>query len=284
MKPRQILCRINAIQRIVKITRAMEIVASTQLRKLELKFTPVKEYFNILEDIVRQIYISYHNLPNIWLRPRSDDNILIVVIGSDRGLCGSFNFELLAKVKELIQQLEADNKKVIDIIPVGKKCTSYCRRIYEKEGLVNYSGREQEVVKILKDKIITSYREEKVDNVVGISTLYKKSGKEKIKVEKLLPIEFEDSHQKVRNIDWILEPYWESLLDLVIPAFLEFRLLSILMESRLAEELSRMLAMKYSKENGEDMIDNLTLKYHRARQAQITTEILEITQGVEAAI
>ncbi len=284
MKPRQLLRRINAIQRIVKITRAMEIVASTQLRKLELKFIPVKEYCNILEDIVRQIYISYHNLPNFWFRPRSDGNILIVVIGSDRGLCGAFNFELLAKVKELIQQLEAENKKVIDIIPVGKKCTSYCRRIYEKEGLVNYAGKEKETAKILKEKIITSYREEKVDNIVVISTQYKKSGREKIKVDRVLPVEFEDSHQIVRNIDWILEPDWESLLDLIVPVFLEYRLLYTLMESRLAEELYRMLAMKYAKENGEEMISNLTLKYHRARQAQITTEILEITQGVEVAL
>jgi len=262
----------------------MEVVASTRLRKLELKFIPVKEYCNILEDIVRQIYISYHNLPNFWFRPRSDGNILIVVIGSDRGLCGAFNFELLAKVKELIQQLEAGNKKVIDIIPVGKKCTSYCRRIYEKEGLINYSGKEKEIAKILKDKITTSYREEKVDNVVIISTQYKKSGREKIKVERVLPIKFEDLQQKERNVDWILEPDWESLLDLIVPVFLEYRLLYTLMESRLAEELSRMLAMKYAKENGEEMINNLTLKYHRARQAQITTEILEITQGVEAVL
>jgi F-type H+-transporting ATPase subunit gamma len=259
----------------------MEVVASTQLRKLELKFSPLVEYIGDIEQVVRDIYVGYHNFPNPWFRTRSDSNILIVVIGSDRGLCGAFNVELLARVKEMIAEYEREGKKIADIIPVGKKCTSYCRRIYEKEGLVSYSGREDEFARILSEKIISSFQEEKVDNVFIVSSLYKKTGRERILVEKVLPLEFEISKQEDKKVDWIIEPGWESFLSKIIPEYLKYKLLYKLMESRLAEELSRMLAMKYARENGEKMVSDLTIKYHRARQAQITTEILEIIQGVE---
>lgn len=281
MKPRQLLHRIEAIQRIVKITKAMEIVASTQLRKLELKFPPLVEYIGDIEQIIRDIYLGYHNFPNPWFRARSDSNILIVVIGSDRGLCGAFNVELLTRVKEMIAECEREGKKIVDIIPVGKKCTSYCRRIYEKEGLVSYSGREGEFANIISEKIISGYQEEKVDNVFIVSSRYKKAGRERILVEKVLPLEFEISKQEGKKRDWIIEPEWESFLNQIIPEYLKYKLLYKLMESRLAEELSRMLTMKYARENGEKMVSGLTIKYHRARQAQITTEILEIIQGVE---
>jgi len=281
MKPRQLLHRIETIQRIVKITRAMEVVASTQLRKLELRFTSIEEYAENIEKIIEDIYLLYRSFPNPWFRARSDGNILIVVIGSDRGLCGAFNVELLTRVKEMMKEYEQEGKRIVDIIPVGKKCTSYCRRIYEREGLVNYSGREKEFAEILSEKIISSYQEEKVDNVFVVSSLYKKTGREKIRVEKILPLEFEIPEKKGLNIDWLTEPEWESFLTQIVPYYIKYKLLYKLMESRLSEELSRMLAMKYATENGEEMVSNLTLKYHRARQAQITTEILEIIQGVE---
>ena len=279
MKPREFLRRINAIKRTQKITKAMEIVSSTQLRNIESRLHNIQVYFEEFDNIVKDIYLSYSSQPNPWFRSNFSGKVLIVVIGSDKGLCGAFNINLLNVLKKTLADFQREGKTELVIIPFGKKYSAYCRRYFGEEGLINYAGREMEISKIAVQKLISSYREEKVEKVILISTRYRKAGEDKFNKEVILPLSFEK--EKFRPPDYILEPEFSSLLNKIVPRYLEAKIYQRLMESRAAEELSRMLAMKYASDNAEDMIKDFTLKYNRARQAQITRELLEITQARE---
>ena len=279
MKPRQLLRRIKAIERIKKITKAMEVVASTQLRKVESRLNQLTPYMQEFTQLVKELYFNSPPDAKMWFFPRSDDNYLIIVIGSDRGLCGAFNVNILNEVKRMIQKLELAGKKIVDIIPIGKKCSFYFRKHYEKEGLINYSGKEFEFARIVTGKVISSFKEKKVDNVILISTAYRGGAYGKFNKESIIPLKFEG---EPKRRDYIIEPEWNELLEEVLPEYINARIYYRLIESRVAEELSRMLSMKYATDNAEEMIGELTLKFHRARQSQITREILEITQAGEA--
>lgn len=265
------------MERTRKITRAMEAVASTQLKKIEKILTPAQNYLDNFTEILREIYLNFSSQPNIWFEKKSEDKFLFLIIGSERGLCGAFNVNLINLLQKTISEIERDGRKVIEIIPLGKKLSSYCKKHFGKEGISHYIGREEEVAQELTEKLIPLYLKGEVENVFLLSTLYRKAGGQKFNQEKLLPLEFESTELKVR--DYILEPDWETLLAELVPQYLKAKIYSRLVESRASEELSRMLAMKYATDNADEIIEELTLKYHRARQAQITRELLEITQS-----
>jgi F-type H+-transporting ATPase subunit gamma len=275
MKPRKILKRIKSIERTQKITHAMEIVASIQLKKLEEVFLKFKSFHETFNDIMREFYFYLPKNFSDWFNERQDNNYFIVIIGSDRGLCGAFNANLLQELSEKLKEWQ--NKKIIDIMPVGRKCSYYCSRKFKKEGITNFYNKEEEIAQDLAEKVIQLYKERKVDNVIFLYTRYRGHSLGKFSWEKVLPIVF-PPQEKQRN-DYIIEPAEEGLINRVIPEYIKSKIIRIMLESRSSEELSRMLAMRYATDNAKELIDELHLKYYRARQTQITRELLDIVQA-----
>lgn len=289
MTLRDLRKRIKAIQSTQKITKAMKMVAAAKLRRVQdrmLNFRPyAMSMSSVLSDLARVAERQLH--PLLAVRPRK--TVEVVVMTSDRGLCGAFNTNTLRAAAKYIESLKREGFE-LSISVIGRKSRDYFRRrnVPMRKIWVGLSGRityahAQEIA----SDLIANYVNETVDEVVLVYNEFKTLLLQKVSIAKLLPLgelEPEEAHAEVApiTVDFLYEPPVEVLFESLLPKHIEIQVYRALLESSAAEEAARMTAMENASKNCEDLIVSVTLIANKVRQASITKELMDIVGGVEA--
>lgn len=292
---RDIRNRISSVTSTKQITRAMKMVAAAKLRKAQNRIIAARPYASKLETVIRKLSGSTE-VHNIFLdASASPRNILFIVIGSDRGLCGGFNGNLFRELEQHLhdQYEEHRNKNAIALLCVGRKASDY----FSKRGynvVAKHAGffdnlNFEATTGIMKE-VIHNFKNREYDQVFIVYNEFKSVIAQNRKIERILPVppvtfektDTERPRDSVSFDQYIFEPSAPEILNKLIPLHLDTQLWKAVLESNASEQGARMTAMDNATENADELIRDLRLKYNQARQAAITTEISEIVSGADA--
>ncbi len=275
--------RINSIKNSRQITNAMNIVSSTKFKKYQNLTFKSREYSDALNVVFKNILSSVVGKNHVLFDGKKFvKRACIIVMTSDRGLCGSFNINAIKRLEKLTKKLKKDNKKV-SVITVGKKIKDYCSDKdidVDSEFIQLIPQTMFEKAKIISEDIVNNYLSDKYDEVYLIYSKFISVIEYRLIEEQLLP--FAKSKENSEKVEYIFEPTEEDVLIDFIPKLLNIHLYQALLENTASEHSARMMAMKNASENAEELIKQLTLEYNRIRQAKITQEINEIVSGAQA--
>lgn len=280
--------RITSVISTQQITKAMRMVAASKLRRAQEKMTQIRPYAGKLNGIVSNLVASVgSDTDDDWYKAKPAENrILVVVITSDRGLCGAFNSTVIKAAVRLIQEkypVQFNNGNVT-VLPFGKRSLEYFtkRKFTCEDSYWGIFGQlTYENVGKASSHIIETYKQGGYDKVEIVYNSFKNVATQILTTEQFLPLKMEAT--AVNNApDYIFEPEGEELLIGLIPQLLTVQLYRAILESNAAEHAARMTAMDKASENAGELLKELKLAYNRSRQAAITKEILEIVGGAEA--
>jgi F-type H+-transporting ATPase subunit gamma len=289
---RDIRTRITSIKNTQQITKAMKMVAAAKLRKAQQRMTETRPYANKMREVVSRL-VSASDAKNKLLRqPDEVSKILMIIIGSDRGLCGGFNNNLFRYIESYISsELQAFHEQGdLDIITIGRKADGYFKK--RKYRVIDshigfFDDLNYESTSEIMQSAIEQFADEKYDKVIIAFNEFKTVISQNRLVTEVLPVKtaaLDDSDDKVKAemIDYIYEPDAASILDEILPVHLKMQLWRAVLESNASEQGARMAAMDNATENAKELEQELRLKYNQARQSAITTEISEIVSGAAA--
>jgi F-type H+-transporting ATPase subunit gamma len=283
---REIRGRIVGVKKTQKITKAMKMVAAAKLRRAQSGVISARPYARALNALLEHLAGGADLAQHPLVVPREVRSVAIVVVTSDRGLCGAFNSNIiksvLARLAATYPGLHEDGR--LRLYCVGKKGADlFTKRQYRVAG--KYIGATGSPVfgqaQAICRELVEAYRKGDVDRVEIVYNEFKSIATQKIVVEQFLPI---PAGEKTRGpeTDYIYEPSREEIVNRLLPRHLEFRIWKVLLESNASEQGARMTAMENATENANELISSLQLSYNKARQASITKELLEIVGGAEA--
>ena len=289
---RDIRRRITSVRNTNKITKALELVASARLRRAQQRIEELRPYADRMQELMvgtARAAASFRNLP--LMQRREVKRVGVVVFTGDRGLAGPFNGQVLRRAFELERQERAEGHDVVWSV-VGRKGSSTFRfRRYEVaaqwDGFVDKPTYHD--AQAVAHRLAEMYTEEQVDRVVVVYNRYVSPLVQRVTTTDLLPIpehvleeKDEDAKAEALRGDFIYEPEPEEILLRLLPVYLETEIYRALLESAASFLAAQMTAMRNASKNAEELIDRYTLQMNRARQAQITQEILEIVAGADA--
>ena len=280
---KEIRNRISSVESTMQITSAMKMVSAAKLKRAQDAIIQLRPYANKLSEILVNLSASLDSSEgNDFSKEREINNILFVSITSNRGLCGGFNSNIIKQTKSLINNEYKDCKS--SIISIGKKSSEY----FNKNGFVvaeTYDDLYNEItferVSEIAESIMNDFIAEKYDKVVLVYNQFKNAATQIVMKENFLPVE-PPKDETVNIGDYIFEPSKEKIVHQLIPKSLKTQMFKAILDSYASEHGARMTAMHKATDNANDLKDDLTLFYNKARQAAITGEILEIVGGAEA--
>jgi F-type H+-transporting ATPase subunit gamma len=283
---RDIKRRIKAVQSTSKITKAMKMVAAAKFRKAQQRMLEMRPYADRMNTILSSLAggAEGETHPLLAVRPRK--SIEVLVMTSDRGLCGAFNTNILKAATRHINEMKKEGFEV-GISIVGRKARDYFKRrnIEMRKAWTGISGKISygNAQEIAAD-IIDNYTNETIDEVVLIYNEFKSAIAQQVVVQRLLPLEpiRESEGETLPVYNFIYEPSKQEIFSRLVPKNVEIQVFRALLESQASEEAARMAAMENATRAANDMIDSLSLQYNKARQATITKELMDIVGGVEA--
>ncbi|MBU4319731.1 MAG: ATP synthase F1 subunit gamma [Thermodesulfovibrionales bacterium] len=282
---RDIKRRIKAVHSTSKITKAMKMVAASKFRKAQQRMFEMRPYADrmsaVLSSLAGGAESEIH--PLLSVRPRK--NVDIIVLTSDRGLCGAFNSNILRVASKHISNLKKEGFEV-NVSAIGRKAVDYFKRrnVPLKKSWTGISGRISyaNAQEIAAD-IIERYTNETTDEIILAYNEFKSVAAQKVVVTRLLPLaSIEATAETLPVFNFIYEPSKEDIFNNLLPKNVEIQIFRALLESQASEEAARMSAMENATKAANDMINSLTLQYNKARQASITKELMDIVGGVEA--
>lgn len=289
---REIRRRIGGVKSTQKITKAMKMVAAAKLRRAQDAIIAARPYARKMKELLQHLVGTVDNTTNLLLIPRDVERVVLVVVSSDRGLCGAFNANIIKAAINHIKTNYAEIYKAgnLKLECVGKKGYDYfIKRDYKiiSKHLGIYSSLNFGHARAIMEELVHGYLAGEFDRVEVVYNEFKSVIQQKIAVEQLIPIPAEQSspHSPLRtsqSTDYIYEPSSAAIINTLVPKHLNFQMWRILLESNAAEQGARMTAMENATTNAQDLIRVLTLSYNKARQAAITKELLEIVSGAEA--
>jgi F-type H+-transporting ATPase subunit gamma len=274
--------RIRSVNSIQQITRAMQMVAVSRLRRAGERLRSARPYAEKIQELMETLAPSLPRIEHPLLAKREPRRIAVVLITSDKGLCGGFNTNIIQYANEFI---EACSEKEIKLFLIGKKGHDFfSRRSYSIEYYLPQVSREisPQEVKEISDSFVGGFVEGLYDEVHLFYTQFRTVMNTVPTHTKLLPIESPETETQQGTTEPIYEPSAEEIMNELLPRYIEAQVYKGLVESATSEQGSRMVAMKNATDNAEEMIKTLTLSYNKARQASITKEILEVTTASEA--
>jgi F-type H+-transporting ATPase subunit gamma len=284
---KEIRTRTVSVNSTRQITSAMKMVSAAKLRKAQNAIIELRPFAGKLHEILgRVISLSGSAENNPFTRTVKNGKALVVIIASNRGLCGAFNANAVKKAIELIESRYSSpstNKK-LEIITIGKKANDIL-----KAKKINISESHHEIyvnltykkVSELSEKIMSDFISGKFDEVFLVYNEFKNVAVQILTAEQFLPVKIEQKEEKF-EADYIFEPDKEQITEQLIPFALKTQFYKAILESNASEHGARMTAMHKATDNASDLIKELRLNYNKARQAAITGEILEIVGGAEA--
>ena len=277
---REIKTRIESVKSTKQITNAMKMVAASKLRKAQENIINARPYADHINDMLRTL--KNKNISSdhpLLAEATGKGKTAYVVVTSDRGLCGSFNTHI---IKEAIVHLKENSDA--DLICIGKKGHDYFKKhsTNVSEHYINLFNEMNFSVSVdVSEKILSLFLDENYDKINVIYNEFKSAIQQDIVVKQLLPIVPIES-EDVSKLDYVYEPDEDTIIYELGRKYIHVDVWRIMLESSAAEQGARMTAMDSATENAVELIDKLTLNYNRARQAAITTEIIEISSGAEA--
>jgi len=284
---RDIKRRITGVKSTQQITKAMKMVAASKLRRATENVLNARPYATRISTLLSHLVTEEDQSSNPLLFERKINNVAVVIVSADRGLCGGFNNNIIKEANRYISEDLKNNGIDHLLFCVGKKSTDYFTKRNFNIGktypgifsTLNYTTAQQIV-----DDLLSKFYDGTVDKVIVIFNEFKSIIQQKIVVEQFLPIPIESSKNKSGIVDhnYIYEPDQKSIFDYLIPKHLKGQMWRMLLESNAAEFAARMTAMDNATTNAKELIRTLNLTYNKERQAAITKEILEIVSGANA--
>jgi F-type H+-transporting ATPase subunit gamma len=276
--------RIASVKSTQKITRAMKLVAAAKLRRAQDAILAARPYADALSEAVAELAARAGDAAHPMLHQREVKRIELVILTSDRGLCGGFNANIGRAAERFIAERRGTDVSV-RLVTVGRKGREYARRrrmdiAHEVAGAAGNtaSTRAREVAHTATD----DFGEGRCDAVFLAYNEFKSAVSQKVVVAPLLPIAAAEVPPEAGAIDFLYEPSKKELLSILLPLYIENRIYRAMLESIASEFGAKMSAMENATRSASEMIDRLTLQYNRARQASITKELMEIVGGAEA--
>ncbi len=282
--------RIASVKSTRQITSAMKMVSAAKLRKAQDKIVRLRPYANKLHDILVNLSqsLAESQVENIYAREGTPEKVLIVIVTSNRGLCGAFNANVVKEARNLVAEVYYDQYKKgnVSFLAIGKNGFDNMRKhkfsiAAEYNDLLNDLTFERTVT--IADKVMQSFTSGEYDRVELIYNHFKNAAVQQITREVFLPVQSVQEDVKTSvNTDYIYEPGKEEIIRELIPKSLKIQFYKAILDSFVAENGARMTAMHKATDNATTMINELTLQYNKARQASITNQILEVVSGAEA--
>jgi len=272
--------RIKSVKSIQKVTSAMKMVAAAKVRKAQEKMEQARPYTSALEETINHILPDVNRDDLDLLNVREIKRKAYVIVSADRGLAGGFNSNIIKVSEKEIAQFGKEN---VDLFCIGKKARDHFKRrdynIVESH-IDFWSELNFDNAMMIGRSAIEHFTSGKVDEIHVIYNYFVNMAQQEIKSEVLLPLSYDD--ESFDEKDRLYEPSKEVLVSSLVPRHLNIQVWKYLLESYASEQAARMMAMENATTNAGDMIKSLTLEFNKARQAAITTEMLEIVSGAEA--
>ena len=292
---KDIKTQINSVGSTKKITSAMKMVAASKLRRSQEKAEAARPYSSRLEEMLTSLAssaLSGEGIIKLLTGTGKDDNYLVVPVSADRGLCGGFNSSINKETFKLMKSLEDQNKKS-QLLTVGKKSRDFFNRIMKEKIIesfvdTNVSGTGYEAALKISNKLQELYFEGTFDKCILVYNKYKSVISQEVTQQQLIPLDVssksddKNENEITDNSIYIYEPDEETILQDLLPKNVSIQIFKVLLESDAGEQGARMAAMDNATRNAGEMIDSLTLKYNRTRQAFIRKELIEIISGAES--
>lgn len=280
--------RIKSVQSTQQITKAMKMVSAAKLRRAQDAITQMRPYAQKLQEMLSNIVSNSDGEVSMALAAeRPIEKVLIMVVTSDRGLCGGYNSNLIKLSKQIIKDKYAAQaaKGNVQILPIGKKAYEH----FNKNGFscVNqywnlFTGLSFERVQTAAKYAMDAFAAKEVDAVELVYSEFKNAATQQYIAEAFLPVQKVTNTQSVKKADFIYEPGKEVLITELMPKILNTQLYKAVLDGNASEHGARMTAMDKASDNANELLKSLKISYNRARQAAITTELSEIVSGAAA--
>ena len=283
--------RIASVQSTQQITKAMKMVSAAKLKRATNAIIALRPYATKLKEILENLSASLEGSSSPFIQEREPNKVLIVTVSSNRGLAGAFNMNVIKAANNLIAEKYSEQLKNgnVSIISIGKKTQDfYEKRKYNVIGNNNevYTALTFENVTKITDLIMAGFIKGDFDKVEVVYNRFRNAAVQFITTEQLLPLPKAEEPAKelikASNVDYILEPSQEEIVEQLIPKSIKIQLYKAVLDSHASEHGARMTSMDKATENAGELLKALKLSYNQARQAAITTELTEIVSGAAA--
>ncbi|MCF8217946.1 MAG: ATP synthase F1 subunit gamma [Bacteroidales bacterium] len=290
---KEVRSRIASVKNTQQITSAMKMVSASKLRKGQNALLKMRPYDEKLQAIMQHIS-SDSSAQSVYAEERKKDNVLLVVVASNRGLCGAFNTNVIDKAEDVIANrfAEQKNNNRLYIYAVGKKVVQYFAQsnyqvIGNDEDMIEKPTFEG--VKSTAENLMQKFVDGEYDHIEFVYNKFKNAATQILTSEKFLPVVSEENNEDDDDktslsieTEYIYEPDKEQIIKELVPKILKLQFFKVFLDSHAAEHGARMTAMHQATENAKELLRELRLSYNKARQAAITNEIMEITSGANA--
>ena len=283
---KEVKSRILSVNSTQQITKAMKMVAAAKLRRAQDRVIQLRPYSDKLQTILNNLSSSSGSNSKL-LEERKINKVLLIVVGSDKGLCGSFNSSVIKYTNQLIEsnyKKHYENKK-LTILPIGKKMFDHYKKrnflILDKFWSILKKSSYDDVADI-SNFLMNEFISENYDKIDIVFNEFKNVAVQNTMTSTFLPVNEENDDEDKSDTNYIFEPNQKDILNKLIPKALTANLFKTILESNASEQGARMTAMSQATDNATELLKELKLSYNRSRQAAITKEILEIVGGAEA--
>ncbi len=281
---KEIRTKVKSVQNTQKITRAMEMVAASKMRKAQERMAASRPYAQKIRNVIKHLAHAHPEYKHTYLQDREVKRVGYIVVSSDRGLCGGLNANLFRAAIGSLKQWDAKGVG-IDICAVGSKASAFFKRVggnvvAETSHLGDAPGISDLIgtVKVMLD----AFDKGEIDRLYVVYNEFVSTMVQDPQIEQLLPIQADTEDDYSHQWDYIYEPEAKEVLTDLLTRFVESLVYQALVENIASEQSARMVAMKAASDNAGNLIDELNLAYNKARQAAITQEISEIVSGAAA--
>ena len=282
MNLKEIKQRIHSVKSTQKITSAMKLVAAAKLRRTQTSIEHLRPYEQKLDSILSS-FLCNTPVSSGYTLSREVKKVVIIPVASDTTFCGAFNSNIIRLAKEVIAEYSSKGVET-EVIPIGKKMQEVIAKqgISTVETLMQHAGNPQySGISYVAKELMQCFLASEIDKIELVYTHFVSAGKQIPQRETLLPVDISSlsSDSTCHNIDYIIEPSKEDIVNSLIPNVITLRLYAALLDSAVAEHAARMVAMQVATDNANDLIGELTLEYNKCRQQAITNELLDIVSG-----
>ena len=281
---KEIRTKIASVKSTQKITSAMQLVAASKMRKAQERMTASKPYSEKIRQVVSHLATSNPEYRHIYMEDREVKRVGIIVISSDRGLCGGLNINLFKRTIALSKEWSGKGADV-DLCLIGSKAQSFFKAVggntvASVSGLGDHPSVEDLIgsVKVM----LNAFDEGKIDRLFLVYNEFVNTMTQSPQALQLLPLQAGDTGERKGPWDYIYEPEAKEVLDMLLIRYIESQVYQGVVENNACEQAARMVAMKSATDNAGELIDDLELIYNKARQAAITQELSEIVSGASA--
>ena len=292
---KEVRIRIASVKSTQQITSAMKMVSASKLKRAQNAIVKIRPYSGKLKEILENLCSNQANVESVYSKDKKINNVLIIAVTSNRGLCGAFNANVVKAAINLINTkynniCKKDNlpgQRNVDIICIGRKGADFLVKrkynVIETQTQI-FDSLTFEKTSPIAESVMKTFAQGKYDRVEVVYNQFKNAGVQILKTEQFLPImQSKPANDKAKLLsDYIFEPGKAQIIDELIPKSLKIQFYKILLDSFASEHGARMTAMHKATDNADNLLKELKLSYNKARQASITKEILEIVGGAEA--